>query len=937
MDSFLKIEIVKNNKTPANKWSNPKNHKQYVDMNVYNCAILTGKINNIIVLDIDFKDNGIIEFDKYISSYGKPQTLIQKSPNSGNHYFFSYEHSNKEVEYLIQNCLTNKSKYRKVGIDIRSNGGYILASPSKINGASYTVEQNKPIIEMPEQLVHWLLETDELKPVKITKTSMIRKKVQESVEYDITDSELTTLLNNLPIEYNNEVSKWLIITAIMKNMNKYDIWNEWSKRSSKFNEYNNVIYWNASTSSININYLMTVLKQPLIKFHKPLPMSSLMPTKTITKKYVSECISYEEFKKNSTIIIKSCTGTGKTSMTAKYSKQYLIENPNLQILSITNLISLGLTHLQSFDKEGIHLTSYQDEPNIDTDHIYCCVNSLYKLYEDTSYFENKIVYIDEITSFIEYLTHCQLLDSNIKSIYKVLMQIVKKCHKIIVSDATINENTFNFLKTRTNDKRGFIINEFQKYKDTPAIKYNDESAFLNQIRTNMKNNEYFLFGSDWNGRVTDFYNLLQEEFEDKKDDMLLITSDTNFKVGDASEQFKNKFVFYSPSITTAVDFSIDEKQDVFIYLSGKSILPSGTFQQTTRTRNIRNLYYYSVATPKKIEFNTPQDLDDAYKSFTKTSKKINEVCVAMDENDEDKLIENTFYKLYTYNEYLIDCYESNKNLHFRNILKDNGFVLSTVGKQKQLSKDVLDQMKEITENIESSLFDEFLLNTKSDDIKFKNLKERIEILSIPEDKLTTYKDVVINKNTFENHFNAIRLLKSKEYIQHRINKLNNTSFNVKVINSTFTKLSLLHKIIEDSTNPLQASLGKLNNLFTIFTNETVNFNIDDDLFNIIKRLYRSDKKKPTTKEEYLQLIVSMIKHLTYKDLIETDVKKSNKTRTYTYSLNEEYLKHHIELDKYANNNYVNYDEYIKTRYNLKSQELIEDSFNPDLDWGIERT
>ena len=100
---------------------------------------------------------------------------------------------------------------------------------------------------------------------------------------------------------------------------------------------------------------------------------------------------------------------------------------------------------------------------------------------------------------------------------------------------------------------------------------------------------------------------------------------------------------------------------------------------------------------------------------------------------------------------------------------------------------------------------------------------------------------------------------------------------------------------------------------------------------MIKKLYRCSKSKPTDKEEYILLITTMIKHLTYKDLIETDVKKSNKTRTYTYTLNEEYLKHHIELDKYANNNYVNYDEYIKTRYNLFSQELIEDGFNVDLD------
>ena len=37
--------------------------------------------------------------------------------------------------------------------------------------------------------------------------------------------------------------------------------------------------------------------------------------------------------------------------------------------------------------------------------------------------------------------------------------------------------------------------------------------------------------------------------------------------------------------------SFSTKQDVFIYQKGNSILPSGTFQQTTRTRNIDTLYF----------------------------------------------------------------------------------------------------------------------------------------------------------------------------------------------------------------------------------------------------------------------------------------------------------------------------------------------------------
>ena len=53
--------------------------------------------------------------------------------------------------------------------------------------------------------------------------------------------------------------------------------------------------------------------------------------------------------------------------------------------------------------------------------------------------------------------------------------------------------------------------------------------------------------------------------------MILITSKTKYKVHKASKQFKDKFVFYSPSITTATDFSIESPQDVFIYIKGGSI------------------------------------------------------------------------------------------------------------------------------------------------------------------------------------------------------------------------------------------------------------------------------------------------------------------------------------------------------------------------------
>jgi hypothetical protein len=68
---------------------------------------------------------------------------------------------------------------------------------------------------------------------------------------------------------------------------------------------------------------------------------------------------------------------------------------------------------------------------------------MYQKYEP-SFFKNKILFLDEINSFIESLTHNETLDKNIKIIYQILTRIIKNCHKLIVSDASISDNVFNF-------------------------------------------------------------------------------------------------------------------------------------------------------------------------------------------------------------------------------------------------------------------------------------------------------------------------------------------------------------------------------------------------------------------------------------------------------------------------------------------------------------
>ena len=84
--------------------------------------------------------------------------------------------------------------------------------------------------------------------------------------------------------------------------------------------------------------------------------------------------------------------------------------------------------------------------------------------------------------------------------------------------------------------------------------------------------------------------------------MILITGDTNITINEASTKLKDKFVFYSPSIMFGLDFSISTSQKC------RSILPSGSYQQTTRTRNIKKLFFYCNTKEEKPAYKRLNDV-----------------------------------------------------------------------------------------------------------------------------------------------------------------------------------------------------------------------------------------------------------------------------------------------------------------------------------------
>ncbi|WP_341984049.1 bifunctional DNA primase/polymerase [Rossellomorea oryzaecorticis] len=124
-----------------------------------NIGLPTGKINNIIVVDID-GEQGEESIKELQDKYDELPETVEAITGKGRHLFFKYEEDVKNKVGFLP------------GVDIRSDGGYIVAAPSRhISGRDYEWElssspSNTPIAELPEYFKHMLKEqkTEQRKP-----------------------------------------------------------------------------------------------------------------------------------------------------------------------------------------------------------------------------------------------------------------------------------------------------------------------------------------------------------------------------------------------------------------------------------------------------------------------------------------------------------------------------------------------------------------------------------------------------------------------------------------------------------------------------------------------------------------------------------------------------------------------------------------------------
>jgi hypothetical protein len=724
--------------------------------------------------------------------------------------------------------------------------------------------------------------------------------LKQSLCQQPTDDEIKHVLDMLPMSFNDEYIKWIIVLNVMKGLNKYELWNNYCKKSTQYDETENLKYWNNTNNIfIDINYLVYIVntnsqnKIPYFETYKPFsPLSYNIKYDSVIgdAKYVSELFTYEHFQKYDTIIIQSNPGTGKTTNIAEYVYKYNTDN-EATIISISALISLINQHIKSFC--NVNMKSYENKFDVG-DNVAICINSLMKLSKMTDKQLGKtILYIDEISSFLM-LTHNSTLEYIVKPVYELLIKFVKKCKKLIVSDALINDQCIDFCELRGTRIKLFVKNLYPKHKNIKAIKIKQKMDLINKLLDKCQKNEYFLFASDSKKIVKMYYDLCISKFkEDDNRKYVLITRDSNYTPKNVNDEWKDKFIFYSPKVVYGVDYTIDQMEDVFIYIQGKTLSPPLLFQQSTRCRNMSNLYYMfgydidkTLVTKHKCRYDSLSDCENKFTQYIETNNKINDVCRILDENDNYKFIKNSFFKLFVKNEYMIDCYNSNKFYYFEKILIDHEFILSNFNEQFNVNFDIpvvklVDEFNDYINAIDKNL------------IQYDTINKRIKLLNLPDDLkiVEKYKEVISNEHKFNEHLNIIRFLKTDEYIEHKLNNVIEQSFNVTYISNIYNKIKLLRHLM----NQFQVEYFNIKydkpNLKEI--------KLDDKQWELFKKLFRITKDKPKNHYELIIMIVGMIKHITCPQICDMTRYKHNKERYVMHELNFETIKYHIDLNKFS--------------------------------------
>lgn len=212
---FKNIKSIQNLENSINDKFNCSIEEYYSKHN--NFALLTGKVNNITVLDID----DVIQFEKLLKELGIENDFEVKTiTNNGYHLYFQYEPE-----------LITKSNYLNIKLDIRNDGGLITIPPSSYKKEGVQIEyifENDSEIEnikkiktigkidykLKEHLLKDLQQMSSENQDKIPEKKLVRKDI-------LFLSEKLNNVNELLLPINDKLTDYNLIFQVISSVKKY--------------------------------------------------------------------------------------------------------------------------------------------------------------------------------------------------------------------------------------------------------------------------------------------------------------------------------------------------------------------------------------------------------------------------------------------------------------------------------------------------------------------------------------------------------------------------------------------------------------------------------------------------------------------------------------------------------------------------------------------
>ena len=910
--NFNYIPLHASTKIPLHKnWAN----KYQTEKPSGNYGVLTGKINNIIIVDIDNKDDGLTKWEELIETHNEPLTYTIKTGSGGYHYYFNYND-------IIKNIIKLKIDGISYGIDILTDGKFAVGAGSihpKTN-KKYTITNHAAISNMPEWLLGLIVASHNAKPAVVIneKIPTVQITTNTKIFNHINDEIFLGLLNELPDEYLNTYDKWLQITAVCKNHDKKNLWDKWSKKSSSYNSITNNNIWNSLKFNNNINFIMSILEKPIFKY--TYDYTPITDTKNIARlEQNNRYLNIEEIK-NDTIIVKSDTGTGKTTSVCKMLKDE--EN----ILSIVSRCSLVNQHITSFEKVNVKILSYEAEHIYKENKICCQIDSIIKI--NISNIDKYCVYLDEVNSTINYLLNSSTLMNRRDKVFKTFAYIIKNCRKLVVSDADISDVVFEFITNyRKFDDIIYVDNIFKNYNNINAIHYNDITKMIELMGKMIQSNKRgFVATFD---RLKDLNRVYQLLFDKSKEDKFI-------KISSEDDDFKNtdwdgKYVFYTPKIIYGIDYvPVDHSVDVFVFSKGGSIDPLQIAQQATRCRKIKKLHYNIKTSDFIPKYNSYEECKTSIlSSLEMFCDKLEGVY--LNDDLEYTVRECIFNKLYLYSSYINDIITSNYRYHFDEILKKKGFILKTLGDEiKQIDKEKIKELDDIVDVHRDKLIEDIIENrpVENRDQYVKSIYKRIhDILKLSDETeyyesldywddfkfiLRRHKKHIFDSKKIQEHFRTCKLLFNDKLIFNTFSGINRKDFNIKHMDTTEAKVFMICKL-ERALSMNKYDINKID-----YTKLNTEVEWSDNDHKLYQYIFKSKAKYNNNYYNVYKLLGHSIKNIS-PSIIKCnviDIQRNGVRMKAEYEIDMDAIRAEIELYGYRDNNLLKIEPTLLNKFGI---------------------